>query len=377
LIFPHPPGWSLKVVRTPISQTLVQTSDSGQEVRIRKLTAPRYRYEIDLSVLRSDASIAEFQQITTFLARHAGRYDSFLWQDPEDFQVTAHGFGVGDGTTTTFQLQRTLGGKVQDLLGTWDTYNAPRVNYATYSSAFDNAAWTKRGTHSVFANQAIAPDGTLAGEQVVAASGTGNQGVYQEAAAAGNGAYTASIWLKSGTLSTVQLCVKDWATDTVRTTVTVTLTSGWQRFSVSGTTSGASAGVRFEWNGSGSGNFYAWGAQIETGNSATAYIASAGSTAYGTPAYWPALGDGFEPVYEPIWSTVSIFKDGAAQVPGTDFTLGANGGLTFTAAPANHSALTWSGSYYRRVRSDDDEPHFERIWPGAWGVPLTFESVLP
>ncbi len=39
-----------------------------------------------------------------------GQFGEFIFYDPTDYQVSAQPFGTGDGATTMFQLQRTLGG---------------------------------------------------------------------------------------------------------------------------------------------------------------------------------------------------------------------------------------------------------------------------
>jgi len=108
LVFPTLPGLDIKVSRTPLYKTSIQEASSGAELRASRHTYPRYRYTLDLNFLRSTAAWTEFQTLFGFIGRHMGSFDSFLFTDPEDSTVTAHPFGVGDGTTTQFQLQRSL-----------------------------------------------------------------------------------------------------------------------------------------------------------------------------------------------------------------------------------------------------------------------------
>lgn len=109
LVLPSYPG--LKVEsdgdRSQSWGVRVFTSESGNEQRTLRQSRPRYRYRLQFMV-RSTAAATEFQSLVGFLARHSGPYDSFLLQDPADYTLTAHPFGVGNGTATSFQLQRTL-----------------------------------------------------------------------------------------------------------------------------------------------------------------------------------------------------------------------------------------------------------------------------
>lgn len=62
-----------------------------------------------------------------------------------------------------------------------------------------------------------------------------------------------------------------------------------------------------------------------------------------------------------------IYVNGVLKTGGgVDYTLGANGVITFTAAPANGAALTWTGSFYYRVRFDDDELDVEQFMNRWW-----------
>jgi uncharacterized protein (TIGR02217 family) len=105
-VFPSLPGMILKS-REPYFEVAVQKTLGGKEFRSTWWTQPRTRYTLVWDYLRGDAN-AEFQTLAGFFSRHLGQWDSFLFQDPEDYTVTSHYFGKGDGITTSFQLQRTL-----------------------------------------------------------------------------------------------------------------------------------------------------------------------------------------------------------------------------------------------------------------------------
>jgi uncharacterized protein (TIGR02217 family) len=81
-------------------------------------------------------------------------------------------------------------------------------------------------------------------------------------------------------------------------------------------------------------------------------------------AFWPVIGDAYEPVFE-LTSAPSIYLDGVLKALGTDYTL-TNGLVTFMVAPGAGLVLTWTGGFYRRVRLDTDEQDAERIVLQIW-----------
>ncbi len=72
---------------------------------------------------------------------------------------------------------------------------------------------------------------------------------------------------------------------------------------------------------------------------------------------------------EPIkgWApTPQLYSNGSLLSSG--YTLAADGTVTFTAAPASGAALTWSGTYYWRVRFAADTVDFERFLFELWSA---------
>lgn len=82
LVFPTLPA-CVTVSRTPVHETTIQQARSGKELRIRHLTEPRYRYTLNVSLRQHDA-YAEVAAFVGFVLAVAGRYDSFLFDDPYD-----------------------------------------------------------------------------------------------------------------------------------------------------------------------------------------------------------------------------------------------------------------------------------------------------
>lgn len=110
LILPDLIGLKINISRKIIHSTLIQEATSGKEVRSAYWSYPRYILGLNFSVLRSASkpTYVEYERLIGFLQRMAGQQDSFLFAIPDDQSVVNMPFGVGNGTTTAFQLQRTL-----------------------------------------------------------------------------------------------------------------------------------------------------------------------------------------------------------------------------------------------------------------------------
>ncbi len=157
--------------------------------------------------------------------------------------------------------------------GAFQTVGAPYENMLKYSEDFSVGMWDKNGgTCTVTANSILAPDGNQTADTVTA---SGSAGLIRQniSGLVANGQYTFYVWLKvaSGTM-TVSLGILDngWTTWLVGPT-SVTLTTSWQRFKVTGTmTGGATAlwvAISHYTDGWTSGlSFYAWGGCLQQGN---------------------------------------------------------------------------------------------------------------
>ena len=157
-----------------------------------------------------------------------------------------------------------------------------RTNLLTYSSSFDNAAWSKidgngGSTPIITANYGISPDGTQNADRIqltrTSASGAYSY-VYQTFTATIGQSYTWSVWLKSlsGTPS-VALTYDGGATYSN----IVTLTNEWERYEFTTTAVGTSSQATFILfqalpSTSLTADFLAYGFQIEAGSYATSYI---------------------------------------------------------------------------------------------------------
>jgi uncharacterized protein (TIGR02217 family) len=117
VVFPSLRGF-LFPEREVLFSTIVQTSQNAREVRVANQSEPRYRWNLSwefLSLVDTEDSLRTLQG---FYESLYGSYDSFLWWDQNDNATvnpvtgarTPTQIGVGDGTTTAFQLSRTWGG---------------------------------------------------------------------------------------------------------------------------------------------------------------------------------------------------------------------------------------------------------------------------
>ncbi len=395
------------MTRTPMEHTIVQPIDSGKEARIQKYVTPRWRYELGFEYFRTAANTAEYQQIQGLFTRLSGMRDNFLLRDPDDNAVTDHGFGVGDGATTTFQLQRSLlaGTLTQDALGSWETYTKPRMNLIIRSQEFDNASWSKNLVTAT-ANQAVAPDGSLTAEKIAETAASGQHYVTESITLTAGVTYTLSAFVRAAersfaelelytaadnviasfNLSTGVVSISHGGTGTNWAASLTSVGNGWYRIAISETvgTGGSFACVLAIRDNSGNQSYlgvagsglYYWGAQLETGAVATQYFPTTTAAVRDDPLYWPSFGDGFEPVLDPNFASITIFKDGVAQAVPSAWSPGAGGTVVFASAPAAGAALSWTGSFWRRVRMNEDEPAFERVIPGVYKGSLELVSVI-
>ena len=107
LLFPTIPTLTFDVVRYPEWHTEKQMALSAKRSTLAYMLYPTIHFEYQYSVLRDDLAVSQLKAIYGLFMACKGSYDTFLFQDP-DFSAFAstnqQQFGVGDGTTKTFQL---------------------------------------------------------------------------------------------------------------------------------------------------------------------------------------------------------------------------------------------------------------------------------
>ena len=154
------PGITYPVGYTLQWDTVKHDAISGKRVRYPNWTYPIHKYNLPISTLRTDAAIEEWQTLIGFINSVQGAAQLWAYEDPNDDSVTDQEFGVGDGTTTAFQLVRSLGGFTEpvflvDQFPTIMVAGTPTVGYTlsaggliTFNSApASSAALTWSGTY--------------------------------------------------------------------------------------------------------------------------------------------------------------------------------------------------------------------------------------
>ena len=107
-IFPLLVGQSFLTGKSPMWQTSVATSVSGRERRQRRWSYPRWQFKVAYEVLRDAPATPDLARLWAFFNAQAGKSAAFGFLDPTDCIASAMPFGTGDGTTTAFQITRTV-----------------------------------------------------------------------------------------------------------------------------------------------------------------------------------------------------------------------------------------------------------------------------
>ena len=133
LIFPTLPGLAWSVTKTPTFQTRVQRAVSGRELRALDYPFPLWQFALVYDFLRDnpEAGYDELRSLLGFFMLCQGAFGTFLFQDPSDFQVIGQQIGVGNASTTAFQLQRTMGAILPNG-GFLEPITAPDIVRAIY-----------------------------------------------------------------------------------------------------------------------------------------------------------------------------------------------------------------------------------------------------
>jgi hypothetical protein len=192
-----------------------------------------------------------------------------------------------------------------------------RYNLLTYSEQFDNAVWTK-GSATITANSAVAPDGTTTADKLVENTAFGAHQVFVSFTFAVNVAYSWSVYAKAAERSWIWVNAQDgsdnrtWfdlangavGTNSAGNAASITsVGNGWYRCSVSRTTAAASgffaAGLATADNtatytGDGASGAFIWGADLRPTSQATGLIGPtyqriAAATDYDVVGFLPYL----------------------------------------------------------------------------------------
>jgi uncharacterized protein (TIGR02217 family) len=133
LIFPALPGLAWSVTKTPTFQTRIQRAVSGRELRALDYPFPLWQFALVYDFLRDtpETGYDELRTLLGFFMLCQGAFSTFLFQDPSDSRVIAQQIGVGNASTSVFQLQRTMGAMLPGG-GFLEPITAPNIVRAIY-----------------------------------------------------------------------------------------------------------------------------------------------------------------------------------------------------------------------------------------------------
>jgi hypothetical protein len=375
-IFPSLPGLKWGTVKKPIWSTKIQKSASGREARASFYSYPIYQFTLSYEVLRGQSGMPELQTLLGFFNARQGSFDSFLYEDIDDNTATDQQFGTGNGSTTVFQLIRSLGGNVEPVfalkgspliysnIGDWRgavrLSTSARTNILLQSNTAASATWTNTGLSSVATGLSSPDGGTNACKLIENTSSSLHMQHQVHNPIAGN-TYCLSRFFKADGRSKVRLLMGytgggsadfDLAAGTViavggsgHSAGIKAYAGGWYRCWVCSTPTATTAGqlqslmltTASTYTGDGASGVQVFGAQHEV-------IAS------GAPN---------EPT-NPIVTTT------AAVTAPADYSVGSTAAITFATAPTSPAVLTWSGQFYYRCRFLQDSTEFEQFLKQLW-----------
>ena len=171
------------------------------------------------------------------------------------------------GTTPAAGTFTTITGQTANLTGGLS-------NLALQSQSIGTTPWSIYGTTSFTLNSAVAPDSTTTASTITGATDVlfSSNNIRQTLAVTPSTQYTFSCYIKFGTATTVSIASRDNGSGALPTTTTTTATN-WTRVSVTFTTASNAPSIAITLGGA-NGTFFAWGAQVNLGATATTYIAT-------------------------------------------------------------------------------------------------------
>lgn len=115
-LFPTLAGLAWPVHRQVLPPPVaVKTTPSRREFRARDSSVPLYRWTLPFEFLRVSQANPDWQTLVGFYNQQGGPFDDFIFVDQLDQIVVNQTIGVGDGSTTVFQLARALGGFLEPV----------------------------------------------------------------------------------------------------------------------------------------------------------------------------------------------------------------------------------------------------------------------
>lgn len=176
-VFPDLPGLAWGISKSPTFNTKVMKSVSGRELRASFQAVPTYQISMSFDFLREWQQRTELQELESFFLARRGAFDSFLFKMPDDNEYSCE--FVGDGTTTEFQLYKTIFGMqipilhVESLAGEADPLMWNQSNQKLMWSSDDTTLmWSVGLSYSISKNGVVTLSEPLADGQKISLTGT-------------------------------------------------------------------------------------------------------------------------------------------------------------------------------------------------------------
>jgi len=152
LVFPALPGLAWSVTKSPTFQTRIQRAASGRELRALDYPYPLWQFTLVFDLLRDNpaAGYDELRTLMGFFMLCQGAFGTFLFRDPSDDRVAGQQIGVGNASTTVFQLQRAMG---TTLPG--DGFQEPILAPNVVSAVYLNGITQSQASYSVDPNTGL------------------------------------------------------------------------------------------------------------------------------------------------------------------------------------------------------------------------------
>jgi hypothetical protein len=375
-VFPTLPGLKWGSVKTPTWSTKVLTAVSGRETRGSFQSYPRWRFTLAYEFLRGGNGFNELQDLVGFFNQRGGSFDNFLYRDPADYTVADQALGVGDSATAEFRFVRAQGGFVEPVLapenmwlyldrgvalGKWRVSHQARTNAFARSEDLTNSYWAKSNT-LITGNTANDPAGAATLDLVAEDTANGTHSVYRSMSPIGGAGvkHVISWYVKAAGRTTIY-CKPFWSG------------CGGAEFDLStGQVSAVDAGVLSAGIRALSGGVYRVWIVVRPSDTTAAALRMYLRQAPGVSGSY--TGDGTSGVHTgwlqheaiaeeaPEEPTEYIPSVGAAAttVPAA-FTLGEMGYFTFAVPPGTGVLISWSGTFWFRVRFTHDSTDLEQF----------------
>src|SRR5579885_1585729 len=142
--FPKLAGLQFPIVQRPIFNNLSEQAAAGNEYRTNLQQWAIYEFDLSWDYL----SPADYLSLKGLFLSSGGNFSPFYFDHLNDDTIPSaspYGFGVGDGSTTVFQLLKSVGSYIEPIGGTTNNWG---TNPATQNVIYDNGTPVSAASYS-------------------------------------------------------------------------------------------------------------------------------------------------------------------------------------------------------------------------------------